>query len=71
MNRICLSISSVVALAASFAACARILLSEKGAASFPRRRYVKDEYVCATQSFSVRGGEELFGLGDLLMSARG
>lgn len=127
MNRICLSISSVVALAASSVVCAgvdvkvtfhgprtvhvvktpdgaaraksfavksapnetaeadseivvtrgangalafatrggRVLLSEKGAASFPRRRYVKTEYVCATQSFSVRKGEELFGLGDL------
>ena len=43
----------------------RVLLSEKGAARFPRHRPVKTEYVGAMQSFSVREGEGLFGLGDL------
>ena len=43
----------------------RELLSEKGPARFARHRPVKAEYVAATQSFSVRRGECLFGLGDL------
>lgn len=43
----------------------QVLLREKGAAVFARRRHVKMEHETAAQTFLLPGDEPLFGLGDL------